>query len=143
MNIGEFTRNENGSVSGFIAEPTYDFGRVFLEKVVSDNPEAPLFNLMTPTPSGRPFKLGSVWEDHAEETGEVYLSGYIVSGVSGYVRIRLYRSRQTPNQWNVVRNVPGERRRGAQQVELPQPPAPKRQRKAKAPAPAERELEAA
>ncbi|BBE35264.1 DUF736 family protein [Sphingosinicella microcystinivorans] len=143
MNIGEFTRKDNGSVSGFIAEPTYDFGNVYLAKVESTNEGAPPFDLMTPTPRGRPFKLGSLWEDHAEETGEVYFSGYIVSGASGYVRIRLLRSRQNPNLWNVVRNVPGERRRGAQQVELPQPPAAKRQRKAKAPAPVEPEREAA
>lgn len=143
MNIGEFTRKNNGIVSGFIAEPTYAFRHVYLAKVESTNEGAPLFDLMTPTPIGRPFRLGSLWEDTANETGECYFSGYIVSGASGYVRIRLLRSRQNPNLWNVVRNVPGERRRGAQQVELPQPPAPKRQRKPKAPAPVETEREAA
>jgi hypothetical protein len=139
MNIGEMIRNDSGSVGGWIAEPNYGFESVYLEKVHSDNPDAPLFDLKTPTPIGRAFRLGSIWEHTAQETGEVYFRGYIKSGVSGFVPIRMYRSRRNPNQWAVVRNLPGERRRGAQEVELPQPPAPKRQRKAKAPAPAEHE----
>lgn len=141
MNIGELTRNENGAVGGWIAEPTYGFENIHLEKVHSDHPRAPLFDLKTSTPIGRAFRLGSVWEYTAKETGEVYFGGYIESGVSGYVRIRIYRSRQNPSQWNVVRNFPGDRRRSAQVVELPQSPARKRQRKA--PAPVETEREAA
>lgn len=143
MNIGEFTRKDNGSVSGYIAEPTYGFGNVYLAKVESTNEGAPKFDLMTPTPIGRPFRLGSLWEDSANETGEVYFSGYIESGQSGHVRIRLLRSRRNPNQWNVVRNVPGDRRRSAEVVELPQPAAPKRQCKPKAPAQAEPQRAAA
>lgn len=143
MNIGELTRKENGSVSGYIAEPTYAFRHVYIVKVDMEDGRPPRFDLLTPTPIDRPFRLGSVWEDAAQETGEVYLSGYIESGASGYVRIRLFRSRENPNLWNVVRNVPGDRRSRAQVVELPQPPAPKRQRKPKAPAPVEPEREAA
>ena len=134
MNIGEFTRKENGSVTGFIAEPTYGFGHVYVVKAEVREGKAPRFDLMTPTPINRAFKLGSLWEDAAQETGEVYLSGYIESSASGHVRIRLLRSRENPNVWNVVKNLPGDRRGGAQQVDLPPPPAPKRQRKAKTPA---------
>jgi len=120
MNIGEMIRNDKGSVSGYIAEPTYDFSNVYLEKVESDNSDAPLFNIMAKSPRGRPCRLGAIWEYAAQKTGEVYFSGYIVSGVSGYVPIRLFRSSRDPNRWNVVRNVPGERRRGAQEVALPE-----------------------
>jgi len=120
MNIGEMIRNDKGAVTGYIAEPTYDFSNVYLEKVESDNPDAPLFNIMTKSPRGRPFRLGAIWEYTAKETGEVYFGGYIVSGVSGYVPVRLFRSSRDPNRWNVVRNVPGERRRGAQEVSLPE-----------------------
>lgn len=143
MNIGKFIRKDNGSVSGFIAEPTYGFGHVYIVKAEVKEGSKPRFDLMTPTPINRPFKLGSLWEDAAQETGEVYLSGYIESGQSGHVKIRLLRSRENPNVWNVVRNLPGDHRSGAEVVELPQPPAPKRQRKPKAPAPVEPEREAA
>ena len=120
MNIGEMFRNGNGSVSGFIAEPTYDFDNVYLEKVVSDNARAPLFDLKTKSPRGRPFRLGSVWEHTAKDTGECYLRGYIESGVSGYVPLRIFRSKQNPDQLFVVRNLPGDRKRGgATEVELP------------------------
>jgi uncharacterized protein (DUF736 family) len=121
MNIGEMIQNENGSVTGFIAEPTYDFDNVYLEKVVSDNARAPLFDLKTKSPRGRPFRLGSVWERTAKETGECYLGGYIESGVSGFVLLRIFRSKKNPNQLFVVRNLPGDRKRGgATEVSLPE-----------------------
>ena len=121
MNIGEMIRNDNGSVTGYIAEPTYDFAHVFLDKVESSNARAPLFDLKTPSPSGRPFRLGALWEYTARETGEVYFSGYIESGVSGYVPLRIFRSKRNPNAWVVVRNLPGDRKRdGAKEVELPE-----------------------
>lgn len=121
MNIGELIRNDNGSVTGYIAEPTYDFHNVYLEKVESSNERAPLFNIMTKSPRGRPFRLGSVWERTAKETGETYLGGYIESGVSGFVLLRIFRSRQNPNAWVVVRNLPGGRKQGgAKEVELPE-----------------------
>lgn len=121
MNIGEMIRNDDGSVTGFIAEPNYDFPRVFLEKVESTNARAPLFNLKTPTPRGRPFRLGAIWERTAKKTGEAYFGGYIESGASGYVPVKLFRSRQNPNAWVVVRNLPGTRKQdGAQEVEIPE-----------------------
>ena len=40
--------------------------------------------------------------------------------MSGYVPLRLFRSSRDPNRWSVVRNMPGERRRGAQEVEIPE-----------------------
>jgi uncharacterized protein (DUF736 family) len=123
MNIGEMTRNDDGSVTGFIAEPTYDFPRVYLEKVESSNARAPLFDLKTPTPRGRPFRLGAIWERTAKDTGEAYFGGYIESGASGYVSLRMFRSRRNPNAWVIVRNVPGSRKPGgAQEVELPEAP---------------------
>lgn len=120
MNIGEMTRNDDGSVTGFIAEPTYDFEHVFLEKIESSNARAPLFNLKTKSPRGRPFRLGAIWERTAKQTGEVYFGGYIESGVSGYVPLRLFRSRQNPDQWVVVRKLPQRKASGAQGVEIPE-----------------------
>lgn len=120
MNIGEMIRNDNGSVTGFIAEPTYGFEHVFFERVESDHARAPMFDLKTPTPIGRPFRLGSIWERVAKDTGECYFGGYIESGVSGYVPLRIFRSKRNPNAWVIVRNLPGDRRSGAQEVRLPE-----------------------
>jgi len=120
MNIGEFTRNEDGTVSGYAAEATYDFDNIFFQKVVSDNPRAPHFNMMTKSPRGRDVRLGSIWQDTAKKTGEVYFRGYFDSSMSGFVRIRLFRSRQDPSVWNVVRKTP---QRGASEREAAELPA--------------------
>lgn len=120
MNIGEMIRNDDGSVTGYIAEATFDFENVFLDKVMSDHERAPAFNLKTKSPRGRPVRLGSIWERSAKETGEVYFGGYIESGVSGYVPIRLFRSRLNPDVWNVVRKLPQRKQGGAQEVAIPE-----------------------
>ncbi len=138
--IGEMIRNEDGSVTGYIAEPNYGFSHVYLEKVVSDNTRAPLFDLKTPTPIGTAFRLGSIWERTAKKTGEVYFGGYIDSSRSGYIPLRLFRSRQNPNVWRVVRRdelgKQGQHT-GAQETDMPAPPAPKRAAKRTAPKQAE------
>ena len=120
MNIGEMTHNDDGSVTGYIAEATFDFENVFLDKVMSDHERAPAFNLKTKSPRGRPVRLGSIWERSAKETGEVYFGGYIESGVSGFVPIRLFRSRANPDVWNVVRKLPARKQGGAQEVAIPE-----------------------
>jgi len=120
MNIGEMTRNDDGSVTGYIAEATFDFENVFLEKVASTHERAPAFNLKTKSPRGRPVRLGSIWERAAKESGEVYFGGYIESGVSGFVPIRLFRSRANPDVWNVVRKLPQRKQGGAQDVAIAQ-----------------------
>jgi len=120
MNIGELTRNDDGSVTGYVAEATYDFEGIFLEKVASDHERAPAFNLNAKSPRGRPVRLGSIWERAAKETGEIYFGGYIESSVSGFVPIRLFRSRQNPAVWNVVRKLPQRKASGAQEVAIPE-----------------------
>src|SRR3546814_7190456 len=75
-----------------------------------------MFDLKTPAPVGRPFRLGSIWERVAKDSGECYFGGYIESGVSGYVPLRIFRSKKNPNAWVIVRNLPGDRRHGAQEV---------------------------
>lgn len=120
MNIGEMIRNEDGSVTGYVAEATYDFEGIFLEKVASTHERAPAFNLKAKSPRGRPVRLGSIWERGAKETGEIYFGGYIETSVSGFVPIRLFRSRQNPDQWNVVRKLPQRKAKGAEGVEIPE-----------------------
>jgi hypothetical protein len=120
MNIGEMTRNDDGSVTGYVAEATYDFDGIFLEKVASTHERAPAFNLKAKSPRGRPVRLGSIWERSAKETGEVYFGGYIESSASGFVPIRLFRSRQNPDVWNVVRKLPQRKASGAQEVDIPE-----------------------
>lgn len=120
MNIGEMIRNDDGSVTGYIAEATFDFENVFLDKVMSDHERAPAFNLKTKSPRGRPVRLGSIWERAAKATGETYFGGYIESGVSGFVPIRLFRSRANPDVWNVVRKLPARKQGGAQEVAIVQ-----------------------
>jgi uncharacterized protein (DUF736 family) len=120
MNIGELIRNSDGSVTGYIAEATYDFEGIFLEKVASDHERAPAFNLMTRSPKGRAVRIGSLWERAAKETGEIYFGGYVQSSTSGFVPLRVFRSRLNPNQWNVVRKLPQRRVTGAEDVEIPE-----------------------
>ena len=142
-NIGKLTRNDNGTVSGFVAEPHYDFD-IFLGSVKSEEEGAPNFQLMTKSPRGREVPLGFIWQDKGKESGEIYFRGYFKSGQSGYVRLHLLRSRDESNVWNVVRrDSQNQRRRRAQDATLPEPAAQKRQRKAKADAPAGAELQAA
>lgn len=123
MNIGEMIRNDKG-VSGYIAEAGFDFPNVFLEKVQSDNPRAPLFNLKTKSPRGREVRLGSIWERAAKETGEIYFGGYIDTTQSGFVPIRIFRSRQDDSVWNIVRRTAQRRRQEAEDVSLPDQPLP-------------------
>ncbi|MGV7120428.1 DUF736 family protein [Sphingopyxis sp. 550A] len=118
MNIGEMIRSDTGMVSGYIAEAGFDFENVYFEKVTSDNPRAPLFNLMSKSPRGRGVRLGSIWERASRETGEVYFGGYIDTAQSGYVPIRLFRSRQDTSVWNIVRKT-AQRRREVDGIDLP------------------------
>ncbi len=118
MNIGEMIRNDKG-VSGYIAEAGFDFPNVFLEKVQSDNPRAPLFNLKTRSPRGRVVRLGSIWERAAKDSGEIYFGGYIDTTQSGFVPIRIFRSRQDDSVWNVVRRTAQRRRLEADDIQLP------------------------
>src|SRR3546814_19761504 len=83
-----------------------------------------MFDLKTPAPVGRPFRLGSIWERVAKDSGECYFGGYIESGVSGYVPLRIFRSKKNPNAWVIVRNLPGDRRHGAPAVRLPEADEP-------------------
>jgi uncharacterized protein (DUF736 family) len=118
-NIGELIRNDNGSVTGWIAEPHYDFPHVFLSRNESDNVDAPDFRVVTKSPRGRDVPVGSLWQRAAKETGEVYFGGYIKSGVSGFVPLRLFRSRQQPHVWNVVRKDEQRRQDGARDAAIP------------------------
>lgn len=118
MNIGEMIRNGDGSVTGYIAEATYDFENVYLERVASTHERAPAFNVMTRSPRGRPVRIGSLWERVAKDTGEIYFGGYVQSSASGFVPIRLFRSRQNPDQWNVVRKLPQRKPSSAQDAEI-------------------------
>lgn len=118
MNIGEMFRSNDGVVTGWIAEPGFDFEHVFLEAVQSESERAPAFNLMTKSPRGRTVRLGSIWERAARETGEIYFGGYLDSAGSGFVPIRLFQSRQQNHVWNVVRQPQRRRQGGADGVEL-------------------------
>lgn len=133
MSIGEMIRNDNGTVTGWMAEPDYDFPHVFLDRIESDNEDAPHFRLMTKSPRGRDVPLGSIWERAAKESGEVYFRGYIKSGVSGFVPIRLFQSRQKPNVWTVIRKEPQRGQSRPQDTALAghDAPAPAKERPAR------------
>jgi len=123
MNIGEMIRSDKG-VSGYIAEAGFDFPHVALEAVQSDNPRAPRFNLKTRSPRGRDVRLGSIWERSAKETGEVYFGGYIDTAQSGFVPIRIFRSRTDDSVWTIVRRTAQGRRQEAGDINLPDPAFP-------------------
>lgn len=136
MAIGEMIRNDNGTVTGWIAEAEYDFPQVFLVPVESDNDDAPDFRVMTKSPLGRDVPLGSIWQRASKATGNIYFNGYIKSGSSGYVPLRLLRSNDQGNLWNVVRRDNQQRRQGGpKEADLPPPPVAKRARKQAEPKP--------
>lgn len=118
MNIGEIMRSDNGKVSGYMAEAGFDFDFVF-RKVVSDNPDAPGFDMVTRSPRGREVRLGSIWERATRETGEAYFAGYIDTAQSGFVPIRIFQSRESDHVWIVVRHVPRRRRQEREAINLP------------------------
>lgn len=141
--IGKLTRNDNGTVTGFVAETHYDFD-IALGRAKIEGENAPDFQLMTKSPRGRDVPVGYLWQHKGRESGDTYFRGYIKSSQSGFVRLRLYRSRDLSNVWDVLRkDDQGRRRNRADDATLPEPPAPKRQRKAKADAPAGAEQQAA
>lgn len=119
-NIGEMTRNDNGTVTGWIAEPHYHFEPLFLARVESDDENAPDFRLVTKSPRGRDLPIGSIWQRTAKDTGETYFGGYISTSASGYVRLRLFQSRKQPNVWNVARKGEQGKRGGSQEATLPE-----------------------
>jgi uncharacterized protein (DUF736 family) len=119
-NIGEMTRNDNGTVTGWIAEPHYHFEPLFLARVESDDENAPDFRLVTKSPRGRDLPIGSIWQRTAKDTGETYFGGYVSTSASGYVRLRLFQSRQKSNVWNVARKGKQGERGGAQEASLPE-----------------------
>lgn len=121
MNIGEMIRNNDGSVTGYIAEASFDFENIFLEAVNSSHERAPAYNLMTRSPRGRPVRIGSIWERTAKETGEVYFGGYVQSLASGYVPIRLFRSRRNADVLNIVRKTAQRASAQAQDAALAAP----------------------
>lgn len=133
-NIGTLTRNDNGTVTGFVAETHYDF-EIALGRANIERENAPDFRLITKSPRGRDVPIGYLWQHKGRESGETYFRGYIRSSQSGFVRLLLYRSRELSNVWDVLRKDDQERRRNrAEEATLPEPAAPKRQRKAKTPA---------
>ena len=130
MAIGEMNRNDNGTVTGWIAEVEYDFPHVFLVRFESDNDDDPDFRIMTKSPLGREVPLGFIWQRASQATGNIYFNGYIKTASSGYVPLRLLRSNDKPNVWNVVRRDSQQRRQGGpKEADLPPPPAAKRARK--------------
>lgn len=118
--IGELTRNENGTVTGWMAEPHYDFPQVFLERSAAPAEGDPEFRIMTKSPRGRDVPIGLLWTRKARESGATYFGGYLKSGPSGYVRLRIYRDQEQPNRWEVIRKDDQSKRAGPQKVEMPE-----------------------
>jgi hypothetical protein len=64
----------------------------------------------------------SAWIDlgaRSQGNGETYFGGYIDTAQSGFVPIRMFRSRQQDNVWNIVRPTAQRRREGRRQTFLP------------------------
>jgi len=118
--IGELIRNDNGTVTGWMAEPHYDFDQVFLERNSAPADGDPDFRIMTKSPRGRDVPVGFLWTRKAKESGATYFGGYLKSGLSGYVRLRIFRDEQQPNRWEIVRRDQQGKRIGAQKVEMPE-----------------------
>jgi hypothetical protein len=118
MNIGEMIRSENGGVNGYIAEAGFDFDGIFLEKVASDNPRASL-QPHDQEPAWPRCPPGIDLGARSQGDGETYFGGYIDTAQSGFVPIRMFRSRQQDNVWNIVRPTAQRRREGRRSNFLP------------------------
>jgi uncharacterized protein (DUF736 family) len=75
MNIGEIF-NRNGRLKGSIATRTIDLPSVGLRKVVSDNPKAPVYEILALNVARRYVQIGALWEAVSKQ-GDVFLAGNI------------------------------------------------------------------
>jgi uncharacterized protein (DUF736 family) len=74
MNIGTFKKAANGAFIGKIT--TLDLNvRVELRRVISNNPQAPVYEVMGTRDRVNYVKLGAVWSKTAKTTGEVFYVG--------------------------------------------------------------------
>ena len=79
MNIGEI-RNVNGRLMGSIATQTIDLPRIGLRPVESDNPKAPLFEVVALNVARRWVQIGALWRAESQRpdgTPYVFLAGNI------------------------------------------------------------------
>ena len=95
--IGELIRNDNGTVTGWMAEPHYDFDQVFLERNSAPADGDPDFRIMTKSPRGRDVPVGFLWTRKAKESGATYFGGYLKSGLSFKILVYLY-------PWSIIKN---------------------------------------
>jgi uncharacterized protein (DUF736 family) len=75
-NIGELTKNANGFYTGKLV--TRDlFMVIALREVNSANPNAPRFEIFEKASHGAYVKVGALWEQIANGTGEAFLQGSV------------------------------------------------------------------
>ncbi|GBH32567.1 hypothetical protein MBESOW_P3798 [Sphingobium xenophagum] len=76
MNIGE-VRIVNGRLEGRVATRTIDLPRIGLRKVDSQNPRAPVYEILALNVARRWVQVGALWEAVAKKSGEIFLAGNI------------------------------------------------------------------
>lgn len=76
MNIGEI-RNVNDRLTGSIATRTIDLPRIGLRPVQSENPKAPVYEILALNVARRWVQVGALWEAASKKTGEVFLAGNV------------------------------------------------------------------
>lgn len=76
MNIGEF-KLRGDRLLGSIATRTIDLPRLGLRPVQSNNPMAPVFEIVALNVGNRWVQLGALWEATSKKTGEAFLQGSI------------------------------------------------------------------
>jgi uncharacterized protein (DUF736 family) len=75
-NIGEFNKNANGFYIGKIDTLAVSL-TLALREVHSPNPNAPTYEIHARSAAGSWVQVGALWDQHASETGEVFLQGSI------------------------------------------------------------------
>lgn len=90
MNIGLIRKTARNELVGRI--DTLDLNvRVALRRVLSNNPEAPAYDVMASRDGRNWVKLGAVWAKNAKATGEVFYVGSINDpSMSKPMRIALF-----------------------------------------------------
>lgn len=74
MNIGNLSLNRNGNFLGVISTLTVSM-TIMLEKVTTQHPDAPKFEVKARNVAGQAVQVGALWEKEPANGGPKYLSG--------------------------------------------------------------------
>jgi uncharacterized protein (DUF736 family) len=108
MNIGSIARNANGHLVGSVSTLTMKL-TIALRAVHSNNPNAPVYEIMALSAAREWIKVGALFEQAANNTGLVFHTGKIEDpSLAAPLYISMFR--QDDGSFNIVWSRPTRRR---------------------------------